>query len=168
LVSFGGKKEADKPERSEGQKLLDAQSNRNMAAASAVAPHDEWVYGKPLQALNISVLRDYLMNEFKCLQNALPFGFDFERIVDDFVFLCFFVGEYFSLMRNAPVVRDLLFSFFSLYGPFSTIICIQRERLFAPPSFTGYQGWSNRLLDRELQGDAALSWQLYHIPWRDC
>lgn len=93
LVSFGGKKEADKPERSEGQKLLDAQSTRNMAAASAINPHDEWVYGKPLQALNVSVLRDYLFNEFKCLQSALPFGFDFERIVDDFVFLCFFVGN---------------------------------------------------------------------------
>ena len=62
-----------------------------MAAASAINPHDEWVYGKPLQALNISCLRDYLYNEFKCLQAALPFGFDFERIIDDFVFLCFLV-----------------------------------------------------------------------------
>ena len=97
LVSFGGKKEAEKPERSEGQKLLDAQSNRNMAAASAINPHDEWVYGKPLQALNISILRDYLFNEFKCLQTALPFGFDFERIIDDFVFMCFFVGKYFHV-----------------------------------------------------------------------
>ena len=64
-----------------------------MAAASAICPYDEWVYGKPLQALNISCLRDYLYNEFKCLQSALPFGFDFERIIDDFVFLCFFVGK---------------------------------------------------------------------------
>ena len=106
LVSFGGKKEADKPERSEGQKLLDAQSNRNMAAASAINPHDEWVYGKPLQALNISILRDYLMNEFKCLQNALPFGFDFERIIDDFVFLCFFVGTYQPAQLYQSTYRD--------------------------------------------------------------
>lgn len=149
MVSFGGKKESDKPERSEGQKLLDAQSNRNMAAASAVAPHDEWVYGKPLQALNISVLRDYLMNEFKCLQNALPFGFDFERIVDDFVFLCFFVGEYFSQMLIASIVSNYLFSSL-LFGPISLTICTQRKRLFAPSSFTGHQRRRNRLLDREL------------------
>ena len=111
LVSFGGKKEADKPERSEGQKLLDAQSNRNMAAASAINPHDEWVYGKPLQALNISILRDYLMNEFKCLQNALPFGFDFERIIDDFVFLCFFVGTYHTAQLTQSTLTDnVLFS----------------------------------------------------------
>lgn len=119
MVSFGGKKESDKPERSEGQKLLDAQSNRNMAAASAVAPHDEWVYGKPLQALNISVLRDYLMNEFKCLQNALPFGFDFERIVDDFVFLCFFVGEYFSAIpRCAYRSRHTIIFFLTIQSYF--------------------------------------------------
>lgn len=92
LVSFGGNKNTEVPERSEGQKLLDAQSNRNMAAASAINPHDEWVFGKPLQALNIAVLRDYLANEFKCMQTTLPFPYDFERIVDDFVFLCFFVG----------------------------------------------------------------------------
>ena len=103
LVSFGGKKEAEKPERSEGQKLLDAQSTRNMAAASAINPHDEWVYGKPLQALNISILRDYLFNEFKCLQTALPFGFDFERIIDDFVFMCFFVGKYFHFFTVTSI-----------------------------------------------------------------
>lgn len=101
LVSFGGNKNTEVPERSEGQKLLDAQSNRNMAAASAINPHDEWVFGKPLQALNIAVLRDYLANEFKCMQTTLPFPYDFERIVDDFVFLCFFVGLFQSYSEDA-------------------------------------------------------------------
>lgn len=104
LVSFGGNKNTEVPERSEGQKLLDAQSNRNMAAASAINPHDEWVYGKPLQALNIAVLRDYLANEFKCMRTSLPFPYDFERIVDDFVFLCFFVGKF---QRHHPCTTYL-------------------------------------------------------------
>ena len=37
------------------------------------------------------MVREYLYLEFKELQ--LPFAFDFERLVDDFVFLCFFVGN---------------------------------------------------------------------------
>jgi 5'-3' exonuclease len=87
-VQFG-RKNQDYTEKSEARKLLDAQA----AAASAINPQDEWVYAKPLQALNISVLREYLAAEFQCLQYSLPFEYDFERVIDDFVFLCFFVGE---------------------------------------------------------------------------
>jgi len=56
---------------------------------------DEFAFeNKPLQIVSLPVLRQYLGVQFGGpLQETLPFPFDFERIVDDFVFFCFFVGN---------------------------------------------------------------------------
>ena len=61
---------------------------------SVANPQDEWVYSKPLQVLHINILREYLRAEFRALESLnLRVFYDFERVVDDFVFMCFFVGK---------------------------------------------------------------------------
>ena len=41
----------------------------------------------------ISVLREYLELEFNYLSKKIKFKYDFEKIIDDFIFLCFFIGN---------------------------------------------------------------------------
>lgn len=64
---------------------------RAMATVRGVKHGKPQVAKKPFQLMQIAVLREYLHLEFSDLQ--LPFGLDPERIVDDFVFMCFFVGN---------------------------------------------------------------------------
>jgi 5'-3' exoribonuclease 2 len=50
---------------------------------------------KPLCRVSIPILREYLANEFApCITpGRIPFQPSMERMIDDFVFLCFFVGN---------------------------------------------------------------------------
>lgn len=43
------------------------------------------------QYVKLSIFREYLEYEFKYVN--LPFPFNLERVIDDFVFMCFFVGN---------------------------------------------------------------------------
>ena len=70
----------------------------------------------PYEFFLISVLREYLELEFYEIKNKIKFEFNMERIIDDFIFLCFFIGNdflpnlySFSIETGA---MDYLFDFY--------------------------------------------------------
>ena len=97
-----GRKEREKREADELRKATEAVTG---VTDGVLAPADRWVYNKNLQLLQISTLREYLRAEFRVCE-AVPFRYDFERVVDDFVFMCFFVG-----MSASRSVLSLQYSF---------------------------------------------------------
>ena len=80
--------------------------------------------GKPFIWLHVSILREYLAIEMQV--PAQSFGFDLERALDDWVFMCFFVGNDFLPHLPSLDIRE---------QGIDTLIAIWRDNL---PIMGGY------------------------------
>eukprot|EP01022_Parablepharisma_sp_SALTPOND_P008218 TRINITY_DN1353_c0_g1_i1.p1 TRINITY_DN1353_c0_g1~~TRINITY_DN1353_c0_g1_i1.p1 ORF type:complete len:1171 (+),score=123.77 TRINITY_DN1353_c0_g1_i1:444-3956(+) len=74
----------------------------------------------------ISMLREYFEQEYRCLESLLKFPYSLERIIDDFVFFSFFVGNDFLPYLNTVDIN---------YGSLDLLIRIYKEAL---PKLKGY------------------------------
>jgi len=97
---------------------------------AAVAEDDVWLYSKPLVMCQVATLREYLMAEFGPLEPRLPFAWDFERVIDDFVFLCFFVGNDFLPHLPTLDIRDGAIDF--LYNVYKRVLPTLGDYLTSP------------------------------------
>lgn len=79
---------------------------------------------KPFIWLHVSILREYLAAELDV--PGCPFKFDLERAIDDWVFMCFFVGNDFLPHLPSLDIRD---------GAIDTLMSLWRENL---PVMGGY------------------------------
>ncbi|PAA82537.1 hypothetical protein BOX15_Mlig023895g1 [Macrostomum lignano] len=74
---------------------------RDQAAAEAppvMASEADFIF------IRLHVLREYLQRELK--MDGLPFAYDFERALDDWVFMCFFVGNDFLPHLPSLEIRE--------------------------------------------------------------
>lgn len=82
-----------------GHSLQECQGlERNQEVLPAFSSEVQFIY------VRLSVLREYLKRELT--MPGLPFPYDFERVIDDWVFMCFFVGNDFLPHLPSLEIRE--------------------------------------------------------------
>ena len=59
-----------------------------------------------LQLVHISLLREYFLLEYRDVAPQMKIRFDVERIIDDFIFFCFFIGNDFLPSLSALDISE--------------------------------------------------------------
>ena len=68
------------------------------------------------ELIHISLLREYLELEFSELKEKINFEFNMERIIDDFLFICFFIGnDFLPSLNTLDIEEGSLDKIFEIY-----------------------------------------------------
>jgi len=68
------------------------------------------------EMIYISILREYLEMEFLEIKDKISFEFNIERIIDDFIFFCFFIGnDFLPSLNTLDIDHSSLDNIFSFY-----------------------------------------------------
>jgi 5'-3' exoribonuclease 1 len=76
------------------------------------------------QLIFISLLREYFQLEYSTLATQMHISFDLERVIDNFVFFCFFIGNYFLPSLSALDISE---------GSLDSLIDLYKELLPSMP-----------------------------------
>ena len=70
---------------------------------------------EPFEFIFVSILREYMELEFLEIKKKLSFEFNIERIIDDFIFFCFFIGNDFLPNLNTLDIENGALDYIFLY-----------------------------------------------------
>ena len=92
--------------RQTGHEMVDCQGAPRPIEGSEYVGEEPQTFGEGLNYIfvRLSVLREYLRRDL-AMPN-LPFPYDFERAIDDWVFMCFFVGNDFLPHLPSLEIRE--------------------------------------------------------------
>lgn len=113
------------------------------------------------QLLHIPVLREYLWQEFTDYlqpQDPRQSDVDFERLIDDFVFLCFFVGN--DFLPHLPSLNIREGALDLLLQLYKSTTLKRKSAIGAQKNGHGQQTWSPQWLTEEGQVDFAALYPL--------
>jgi 5'-3' exoribonuclease 1 len=78
------------------------------------------------QLIFISLLREYFQLEYSSLATQMHMRFDLERVIDDFVFFCFFIGNDFLPSLSALDISE---------GSLDSLIDLYKQLLPSMPDY---------------------------------